>query len=141
MVTSISALVSLVLVSHSPRLLDALQEMIRAASNPAPPLHLAGGTQDGRLGTSLSGVLAALRGADTPDGTLVIYDSGSAWLTIGFALDALGPSHRARIVVSGAPLVEGALAAAARAARGAPLAEVARAAADAMRSEKQSATA
>lgn len=141
MVTSISALVSLVLVSHSPRLLDALQEMIRAASDPAPPLHLAGGTQDGRLGTSLSGVLAALRGADTLDGTLVIYDSGSAWLTIGFALDALGPSHRARIVVSGAPLVEGALAAAARAARGAPLAEVACAAADAMRSEKQSATA
>jgi phosphocarrier protein FPr len=71
----------------------------------------------------------------------VLYDTGSAWLTIGFALDELTPGELARTVLSDAPLVEGALAAAARAAEGAPLAEVAAAAGAALESDKRPGTA
>jgi dihydroxyacetone kinase DhaKLM complex PTS-EIIA-like component DhaM len=129
--------VSLVLVSHSAPLLDAVRQMIDDSVERRPPLELAGGTDDGRFGTSLRRVGAALAAADGPDGTLVVYDSGSAWLTIGFAIDSLTPAQRARVVISDAPLVEGALVAAARAGRNAPLAEVAEAASRALLTEKR----
>jgi dihydroxyacetone kinase DhaKLM complex PTS-EIIA-like component DhaM len=129
--------VSLVLVSHSGPLLVALRQMIDDSVGRGPAVELAGGTDDGRFGTSLRRVSAALTAADSPDGTVVVYDSGSAWLTISFAVDGLAPVHRQRVAVSDAPLVEGALAAAARAAQDAQLAEVLDAAANALRSEKR----
>ncbi len=130
-------MVSLVLVSHSELLLDALLQMIEESIEHPPVVELAGGTDDGRSGTSLARVGAALAGADAPDGTLVLYDSGSAWLTISFAIDGLAPDIRRRVVVSDAPLVEGALVAAARAGQNAPLAEVVDAAARALVTEKR----
>lgn len=132
-------MVSLVLVAHSDRLLAALVEILGASTADGPMCFVAGGTDDGRMGTSLARVRTALRaGLDaSDDGCLVLYDTGSAWLTIGFALDELAPGDLARLVLSDAPLVEGALAAAARAAEGAPLAEVAVAAAAALESDKR----
>jgi PTS hybrid protein len=130
-------MVSLVLVAHSQRLLDALVEMVREMVAGAPACHVAGGTDDGRIGTSLDRVSSALRDAGRGSGTVVLYDSGSAWLTIAFAMDALAPGARARVVVSDAPLVEGTLVAAARAAQGAPLAEVVEAAESALFTEKR----
>ncbi len=130
-------MVSLVLVSHSEPLLDALLRMIEDGIEHPPAVELAGGTDDGRFGTSLARVGAALAAADVSDGTLVLYDSGSAWLTISFAIDGLAPEVRRRTVVSDAPLVEGALVAAARAGQNAPLAEVVDAAARALVTEKR----
>jgi dihydroxyacetone kinase DhaKLM complex PTS-EIIA-like component DhaM len=136
-IPSIEAVVSLVLVSHSAPLLDALLQMIEDSIEHPPVVELAGGTDDGRSGTSLARVGTALAAADAADGTLVLYDSGSAWLTISFAIDALAPDIRRRVAVSDAPLVEGALAAAARAGQNAPLVEVADAAARALVTEKR----
>lgn len=132
-------MVSLVLVAHSQRLLDALVELVGETVAGAPACHTAGGTDDGRIGTSLGRVRRAVRAALADPGGegLVLYDSGSAWLTIGIALDGLGADERQRLVVSDAPLVEGTLAAAARAARGAGLDEIVAAAADAFRTDKQ----
>jgi len=129
--------VSLVLVSHSRPLLDALRQMIDDCVGRAPTVELAGGTDDGRFGTSLQRVREAITAADSPDGTVVVYDSGSAWLTISFAMDALTSDQRARVVVSDAPLVEGALVAAARAGQDAPLVEVVEAASRALATEKR----
>jgi dihydroxyacetone kinase DhaKLM complex PTS-EIIA-like component DhaM len=129
--------VSLVLVSHSAPLLDALLQMIEDGIGHPPVVELAGGTDDERFGTSLKRVGAALESAHGPDGTLVLYDSGSAWLTISFAIDALPSTTRQRVVVSDAPLVEGAMVAAARAGQGAPLAEVVDAVARALVTEKR----
>ena len=132
-------MVSLVLVAHSRRLLDALIEMVTSTVAGAPACHAAGGTDDGRMGTSLRGVLDACRAAlaHGPDGVLVLYDTGSAWLTIELALDELRQDERDRIHVSHAPLVEGALAAAARGAVGGGIGEMADAAAAALSSDKQ----
>lgn len=132
-------MVSLVLVAHSDRLLGALVEMIEATTATPPPCSTAGGTDDGRMGTSLNRIRSALRaGLDAaPAGCLVLYDTGSAWLTIEFALDELPGEDRSRVQLSTGPLVEGALAAAARAADGAPLEEVAGAAAAALQQDKR----
>lgn len=132
-------MVSLVLVAHSRRLLDALIEMVTSTVAGAPACHAAGGTEDGRMGTSLRGLLDACRAAlaHGPDGVLVLYDTGSAWLTIELALDELRQDERDRIHVSHAPLVEGALAAAARGAVGGGIGEMADAAAAALSSDKQ----
>lgn len=136
---SIGSMVSLVLVSHSGPLLTALVEVVRDLARTPPPCFTAGGTDDDRLGTSLAKVRAAIgRGLDaSDDGCLVLYDTGSAWLTIGCVMDDLPAEERARVVLSDAPLVEGTLAAGARAADGAPLAEVAAAAAAALESDKR----
>ena len=132
-------MVSLVLVAHSDRLLGALVEMIEATTASPPPCSTAGGTDDGRMGTSLARIRAALRaGLDAgSDGCVVLYDTGSAWLTIEFAIDELTANERSRIALSTGPLVEGALAAAARAADGASLDEVAATAAVALERDKR----
>lgn len=132
-------MVSLVLVAHSQRLLDALVELVGQTVAGAPTCHVAGGTDDGRMGTSLRRVLAACRAASSgsSDGGLILYDAGSAWLTIGLALDELDEQERRRLRVSHAPLVEGTLAAAARGAGGAGLREMAEAADEALRNDKQ----
>lgn len=132
-------MVSLVLVAHSQRLLDALVELVGETVAGAPACHVAGGTDDGRMGTSLGRVVTACRAAlsGASDGALVLYDAGSAWLTIGFALDELAEEERDRIHVSHAPLVEGTLAAAARGAGGGGLREMAHAAHEALSSDKQ----
>ncbi|HEX7171017.1 MAG TPA: PTS mannose transporter subunit IID [Candidatus Limnocylindria bacterium] len=132
-------MVSLTLVAHSDRLLGALVEMIVATTATPPPCSTAGGTEDGRMGTSLGRIRGALRAglAAGDDGCLVLYDTGSAWLTIEFAIDELSAEERSRVVLSTGPLVEGALAAAVRAADGAPLTEVADAAASALERDKR----
>lgn len=132
-------MVSLVLVAHSDPLLTALVEVVRDLTRTPPRCFTAGSTDDGRLGTSLAKVRQAIRmGLDaSDDGCLVLYDTGSAWLTIGFAIDDLPAADHAKVEISDAPLVEGTLAAAARAADGAPLAEVAAAAASALESDKR----
>jgi dihydroxyacetone kinase DhaKLM complex PTS-EIIA-like component DhaM len=132
-------MVSLVLVGHSDALVTALVDVVRDVTVAPPACFAAGGTDDGRMGTSLGRVRAALDGAlaADADGCLVLYDTGSAWLTIGIALDELPATRRGRVEISDGPFVEGALAAAARAADGAPLHEVAAAAAAALTGDKR----
>jgi PTS hybrid protein len=92
------------------------------------PVAVAAGTVDGRLGTSAPLVTAAILAVDSADGVLVLLDLGSAALSVEMALDDLPDDVRARVLVSGAPLVEGSIVAAVQASLGAPLAEVAEAA-------------
>jgi phosphoenolpyruvate---glycerone phosphotransferase subunit DhaM len=124
-------LVSLVLVSHSRALVEGLGEMVAQVAGTDVRVALAGGTDDGRLGTSAPRIAAALRDARSADGTLVLLDLGSATLSLEIALDELDPDHRASVRVSEGPLVEGAVLAAVQASVGATLDEVAEAAASA----------
>ncbi len=91
----------------------------------------AGGTEDGRLGTSAPRIAEALRSTldASPEGVLVLFDLGSAALSLELALEDLDPADRERTRVSEAPLVEGAVLAAVQASVGASLAEVEAAAA------------
>jgi dihydroxyacetone kinase phosphotransfer subunit len=123
-------LVSLVLVSHSKALAEGLRDMVMQVAGDNVHVAAAGGTADGRLGTNADAVLDAIRAtlADGGDGVLVLLDLGSAWLSVEMALEELSDTERARVHVSEAPLVEGAVLAAVQASVGASLAEVAAAA-------------
>jgi dihydroxyacetone kinase DhaKLM complex PTS-EIIA-like component DhaM len=81
-------------------------------------------------------VRQALDTADTGDGVLVLMDLGSATLVAGMALEELPEERRARVRLSDAPLVEGAVVAAVEASIGSDLAHVAATAKDAVTLDK-----
>lgn len=130
-------MVNLVLISHSERLVEGLREMVAQIAGDDVRVATAGGSEDGRLGTSAPLIEAALREAlaPGPDGAgpsvLVLLDLGSAALSLELALDELPAADRERVRVSEAPLVEGAVLAAVQASVGASLDEVTAAAEEA----------
>lgn len=120
--------VSLVIVSHSQKLAEGVAELAAQMANGKTIIATAGGAADGSLGTSADKVLQALEQAENPDGVLILVDLGSAALAVEMALESLSPEQRARVQVSSAPLVEGAVIAAVEASIGRSLSEVAEAA-------------
>jgi PTS hybrid protein len=126
-------LIGLVLISHSASIAEGLRDMVAQVAGAEVPVATAGGTDDGRLGTSAPRIAAAIRstldaGADE---ALILLDLGSAALSLELALEEFDGDERARLRVSEAPLVEGAILAAVQASVGASLDEVADAAAGA----------
>jgi phosphocarrier protein FPr len=119
-------MVGLVLVSHSGTLVDGLRDMVVQVAGDSVPVATAGGTEDGRLGTSAPRIAGALRTVLDAgvDAALVLLDLGSAALSLELALEELDPSDRARVRVSEAPLVEGAILAAVQASIEAPIDDV-----------------
>ena len=115
--------VGVVFVSHSARIAEGLVELARQMA-PTSTLVAAGGTDDGRIGTSFDLVSAGIGEADAGDGVVVLCDLGSAILTAETALDFLDDDVRARVRIVDAPLVEGGVAAAVAAEAGDPLDQV-----------------
>jgi PTS hybrid protein len=111
--------VRLVVVSHSEKIADGAVEL---AAQMAPDVLIlpAGGTDDGRIGTSLEKIMAALEqaaGGDGSDGVVVLTDLGSAVMTAESAVEfAADPES---VLLADAPLVEGLVAAAVAAQAGA----------------------
>jgi len=103
--------IGLVLVSHSAKLAEGLAEVV-GSIQPELPVVAAGGAEDGRLGTSAEKIRAALCHLDGEDGTLILVDLGSAVMSAEVALEWLSEGQRARVRMSDAPLVEGAILAA-----------------------------
>jgi phosphoenolpyruvate---glycerone phosphotransferase subunit DhaM len=119
-------LVGLVLVSHSGTLVEGLREMVAQVAGDDIPVASAGGTDDGRLGTSAPRIAAAIRStldAGASD-VLVLLDLGSAALSLEVACEEFDTADRARIRISEGPLVEGAILAAVQASVGASIDEV-----------------
>ncbi|HET6359771.1 dihydroxyacetone kinase phosphoryl donor subunit DhaM [Streptomyces sp.] len=120
--------VGIVLVSHSSELAAGLRLLVEQIGSDTVPLATAGGTDDGRIGTSYDLVLAAIREADRGGGVVVIPDLGSSILT---ARTVLEDRPRTDVTIVDAPFVEGAVAAVVTAASGADLKTVANAAKEA----------
>ncbi len=123
------------LVSHSAQLAAGVREFVSQAAGDLVPIAAVGGTPDGRLGMDFDRILATLQAILNPDGVLVLIDMGSAAMTVQTALDALPDAN---VIISNAPLVEGAYLAASEAAAGSTLTEVAQAALDAFNLPKVS---
>jgi dihydroxyacetone kinase phosphotransfer subunit len=123
-------LTGLVLVSHSALIAAGLRDMVDQVAGPEVPVATAGGTEDGRLGTSAPLISAAIRATldAGADGVLILLDLGSAALSLEVALEEFDAAERSRLRVSDAPLVEGAVLAAVQSSIGASLDEVAAAA-------------
>jgi dihydroxyacetone kinase phosphotransfer subunit len=126
-------MVGLVLISHSGTLVDGLRDMVAQVAGDDVPVATAGGTEDGRLGTSAPRITEAIRSTldAGADATLVLLDLGSAALSLELALEDFDEAERGRIHVSEAPLVEGAILAAVQASIGASIDDVVAAAAGA----------
>ncbi len=118
-------MVGIVVVSHSDALAEGVVALAREMGGEELALEAAGGTDEpGVLGTDAERVRAAIERAMSSDGVLVLMDLGSALMSAEFAVELLGDSP-GRVLLSEAPLVEGAVAAAAAASGGASLEEVA----------------
>src|SRR5205823_12124193 len=123
--------VGLVIVSHSAQLARGVAELAGQMARGNVPIAAAGGAGETILGTSADIILEAIQAVDNPDGVLVLLDMGSAILSTEMALDMLPDEQRTHVQLSFAPLVEGAIAAANKAAMGSTLAEVKQAAEEA----------
>ena len=126
-------MVGLVLVSHSRTLVEGLRDIVAQFGGDEVRVELAGGTDDGRLGTNAVRIAEAIRTILGPDpalsdGAVLLLDFGSAALSVELALEDLTEIERAAVRVPEAPLVEGAFVAGVQASVGAPLDEVAAAA-------------
>ena len=117
--------VGLVIVSHSARLAEGVVELAREMGGEEVAIEAAGGMAEpaGAMGTDAELVMAAIERASSPDGVLVLMDLGSALMSAEMAVEM--SAGDVRVVLADAPLVEGAVAAAAAARGGAALDEVA----------------
>jgi phosphoenolpyruvate---glycerone phosphotransferase subunit DhaM len=135
------AAVGIVLVSHSAALAEGAAELAAQISGGTVAIIPAGGTDDGRLGTSAEKVRTAVKRADRGAGVLIIPDLGSAVLTVRALLaeaDQLAGADglEARVELADAPFVEGVVAATVTAAAGADIEAVRSAAEEARHARK-----
>jgi PTS hybrid protein len=125
-------MVGIVLISHSRDLAAGAAELAGQVVGGAVPVVPAGGTDDGRLGTSTDLIAAAISTADRGAGVLLIPDLGSSVLSARSLLaDAAERTGGPRLRLVDAPFVEGAVAAAVAASGGLDLDAVAGAAEEA----------
>ncbi|HZN16759.1 MAG TPA: dihydroxyacetone kinase phosphoryl donor subunit DhaM [Micromonosporaceae bacterium] len=124
-------MVGIVLISHSASLAAGAAELVGQIAGGARVVP-AGGTDDGRLGTSTDLILAAIAEADQGAGVLLLPDLGSSVISARMVL--AGSDHApavAQVAIADAPFVEGAVAAGVAASVGADLAAVTQAAEEA----------
>jgi PTS hybrid protein len=104
--------VALVIVSHSAKLADGVVELAAQMAKDVE-LRAAGGTDDGRIGTSfdlVSNAVTELRAAGHD--VAILTDLGSATMTVESVIDALDEAEAEHVRFADGPLVEGAVAAA-----------------------------
>jgi multiphosphoryl transfer protein len=128
--------VGLVIVSHSSALAEGVSELAREMGGGKVAIEPAGGMEDGAIGTDAERVREAVEKVRSPDGVLILMDLGSALMSAEMATEMAEPDG-GPIRLSEAPLVEGAVAAAALAGAGAALEEVAREARGALRMKSE----
>ncbi|WP_066361962.1 dihydroxyacetone kinase phosphoryl donor subunit DhaM [Herbidospora mongoliensis] len=119
-------MVGLVLISHSARLAEEAVALAVGIAGDDAPIHPAGGTDDGGLGTSIAKLETAVAAVDQGDGVVILMDLGSAVLTARTFIE-----DRTDVVLADAPFIEGAISALVTAGTGADLAAVVAAAEEA----------
>ena len=127
--------VGIVLVSHSAALAEGTAELAGQIAGGTVIIATAGGTEDGRIGTSIDKVERAVRLADGGAGIVILPDLGSSVLTVR-ALLADADDLPGQVAVADAPFVEGAVAATVTAAAGGDVKAVLSAAEEARHARK-----
>lgn len=120
--------VGIVVVSHSPDVARGAADMVRQMVGAEVPLAWCGGDPDGGLGTSVDAVMRAIDAAWSQRGVAILVDLGGAETNSEMAVEMMPADKRGLIVICNAPIVEGAVMAAAESSGGASLDEVRKAA-------------
>lgn len=110
----------IVLISHSPKVVEGVKDIIRQV-NQDVAIELAGGTDDGEIGTSIDKIQRAIEGAHTGNGVLLLYDLGSAKMNAEMAVEM---ADQETIRIAEAPLLEGAYVASVEAGMGKTIDEI-----------------
>lgn len=98
-------MIGIVVVSHSETLAEGVVEVATDMATDARVIA-AGGTEDGRIGTTVDRIGEAVEAAgEDTDGVVVLVDLGSAVMNAEMALEG----SDVEAVIADAPLVEGAL--------------------------------
>ena len=113
--------VGIVIVSHSADVARGTADMVRQMVGDEVPLAWCGGDPGGGLGTNVEAILKAIDAAWSEKGVAILVDLGGAETNSEMAIEMLDEDRRARVVVCNAPIVEGAVIAAAEASGGSPL--------------------
>lgn len=100
--------VGIVIISHSEKVAVGIQEIIRQVIQDVP-VEVAGGTDDGRIGTSIDKISNSIIRADDNEGVLLFYDLGSAKMNAEIAMELSGTKN---VILAEAPILEGAYVAA-----------------------------
>ena len=114
-------MVGIVIVSHSPKVAEGTADMVRQMVGDSVKLAYAGGDPDGNLGTDVAKILAAIDRAWSEVGVAIFVDLGGAETNSEMAIEMLDEGRRGRVLVCNAPIVEGAVIAAAEASGGSSL--------------------
>ncbi|WP_024371331.1 dihydroxyacetone kinase phosphoryl donor subunit DhaM [Exiguobacterium aurantiacum] len=77
-------MVELIIVSHSAKIAEGIQDLLKEMA-PTVPIHLAGGLEDGSIGTDVTRILEALEAVDKE--ALLLSDIGSATMNAELAID------------------------------------------------------
>ena len=111
----------IVLVSHSEKISDGLKEMLEEmVDSSTVDIISAGGTGDGRLGTSAITILEYLEKLSEYEEIYIFADIGSSILSSETAIEMLESDEiRAKVTLFDAPLIEGAFIGAVQASIGA----------------------
>lgn len=99
-------MVGILIVAHSEQLANGVKEFADQATHGQVPIVAAGGAIDGSLGISAEAIRDGLRRIAGADGVLVLVDFTSAALSVEAVLE---DEPAMRVVISNAPLVEGAI--------------------------------
>jgi phosphoenolpyruvate---glycerone phosphotransferase subunit DhaM len=118
--------VGIVIVSHSPKIAEGAADMVRQMVGDTVPLAWTGGDPDGRLGTDVAKIMAAIDAAWSPAGVAILVDLGGAETNSEMAVELLDEGRRSQVAICNAPVVEGAVIAATEASGGSSLDQVRR---------------
>ncbi len=121
-------MIGIVIVSHSAKVAEGVKELAEQMSQGRVAIAAAGGVDDQTLGTNAERIFEALQKVYSPDGVLVLIDLGSAVMSAQMAVEMLAEEQQAKVKMSDAPLVEGAIVAAVEASLGRSLEDVNKAA-------------
>jgi dihydroxyacetone kinase phosphotransfer subunit len=116
-----SSNVGIVIVSHSPKVAEGAADMVRQMVGAEVPVAWTGGNPDGGLGTSVPAIIEAIDKAWSESGVAILVDLGGAETNSEMAVEMLDADKQSKVVICNAPIVEGAVIAAAEAASGATL--------------------
>ena len=105
-------MIGLLIVSHSSKAAEGIREIAMEMGGDAETIAAVGGDPDGGIGSSIDAIRAALADLlERVDGVVLLADLGSAVMNAETAIEML--ESDADVVVADAPILEGALNAAA----------------------------
>lgn len=116
-------MVSLVLISHSKKIVEGIKELVSQMSD-GVKIAIAGGTDDNRIGTDAIKIMSAIEDVYSDDGILIFYDLGSALMNAELALDMIDEKIKNKVEISKSSLVEGAFVAAIESSMGKSIEEI-----------------